>query len=194
MHAKTLDIIRTEHRSLAAVLHALQYLAGEIRDHSAAPDYGLLRLMVDYIDSFHQRFHHPKEDEYVFKAIRIRTREGDTVLADLEAQHAEGDGWLQNLREAVNRLQASAGKATSEFAQAVDRYAEFQWKHMRQEEDVVMPLAERVLSAEDWRQIDVAFSNNDDPVFGTAPKEEYAALFKLILSQVPPPVGYGGTP
>ncbi len=192
MRTRALEIIRTEHRSLAAVLHALQYLAREIRDHGAASDYGLLRLMVDYIDSFHQRFHHPKEDEYLFKAIRIRTHEGDTVLADLEAQHAEGDGWLQNLREAVNRLQASAGKATAEFAHAVDLYADFHWKHMRQEEDEVMPLAERVLSAEDWREIDATFSNNDDPMFGKAPKEEYAALFKLILSQAPPPVGYGG--
>jgi len=194
MHARTLGILRTEHRSLAAVLHALQYLAREIADHGLTPDYGLLRLSVDYIDSFHQRFHHPKEDEYLFKAIRIRTDEGDTALADLEAQHAEGDGWLKNLREAVNRLQASGGKATAEFARAVDTYADFQWKHMRQEEAVVMPLAERVLSAEDWREIDAAFENNDDPMFGEAPKKEYAALFKLILSHTPPPAGYGTKP
>jgi hemerythrin-like domain-containing protein len=192
MPTRVLDIIRTEHRSLAAVLHALQYLAREIRDHGAAPDYGLLRLMVDYIDSFHQRFHHPKEDEFLFRAIRIRTREGNTLLADLEAQHAEGDGWLMNLREAVNHLQASAGKRSGDFAHAVDLYADFHWKHMRQEEEEVMPLAERVLSAEDWREIDAAFTDNDDPMFGKAPREEYAALLKLILSQAPPPVGYGG--
>jgi hemerythrin-like domain-containing protein len=192
MHPKALHIIRTEHRSLAAVLHALQYLARDIRDHAAAPDYGLLRLMVDYIDQFHQRLHHPKEDDYLFKAIRTRTRAADTLLADLEAQHAEGEGWLQNLRQAVNHLQASAGKASKEFADAADLYADFHWKHMRQEEDEVMPLAERVLTAEDWGEIDAAFSNNDDPMFGKAPKEEYAALFKLILSQAPPPVGYSG--
>jgi hypothetical protein len=57
-----------------------------------------------------------------------------------------------------------------------------------------MPLAERVLSAEDWRGIEAAFTDNTDPVFGRAPREEYAALFKLILSQAPPPVGYGDKP
>jgi len=98
MGARALEIIRGEHRSLAAVLHALQFLARNVRNHGAAPDYGLLRLMVDYIESFHQRFHHPKEDEYLFNAIRKRTREADTTLADLEAQHTEGDGWLQDLR------------------------------------------------------------------------------------------------
>jgi hemerythrin-like domain-containing protein len=192
MAANALEIIRTEHRSLASVIHGLQYLARHIRDQGAAPDYGLLRLIVDYIERFHERFHHPKEDEYLFKAIRTRTREGDAVLAELEAQHAEGDGWLRNLRDAVNHLQASGGKDSVAFAKAVDLYADFHWKHMRMEEDEVMPLAQRVLSAEDWNDIDAAFTANDDPLFGKVPREEFAALFKLIVSQAPAPIGYGG--
>jgi hemerythrin-like domain-containing protein len=192
MTASALETIRTEHRSLASVIHALQYLARHIRDQGMAPDYGLLRLMLDYIERFHERFHHPKEDEYLFKAIRIRTHEGDTVLAELEAQHGEGDGWLHSLRDAINRLQASGGKDGAAFAKAVDVYADFHWKHMRMEEDEVMPLAQRVLSPEDWRQIDAAFNANDDPMFGKAPREEFAALFKLIVNQAPAPIGYGG--
>jgi hemerythrin-like domain-containing protein len=192
MSPRALDIIRAEHRSLASVLHALQYLARHIRDQGSAPDYGLLRLMVDYIDGFHQRFHHPKEDDYLFKAVRIRSHEGDTVLAELEAQHGEGDGWIQNLRDAISHLQASAGGDAAAFAKAVDTYADFHWKHMRMEEDELMPLAQRVLTAEDWKEIDAAFTANDDPMFGKAPREEFAALFKLIVSQAPAPIGYGG--
>jgi hemerythrin-like domain-containing protein len=115
------------------------------------------------------------------------------VLAELEAQHAEGDGWLRNLRDAVNHLQASGGKDGAAFAKAVDIYADFHWKHMRMEEDEVMPLAQRVLSPEDWRQIEAAFNANDDPMFGKAPREEFATLFKLIVSQTPAPIGYGGS-
>jgi len=54
-----------------------------------------------------------------------------------------------------------------------------------------MPLAERVLAPEDWQVIDAAFDDNDDPVFGAAPQQKYAALLKFILSQSPAPVGYG---
>jgi hemerythrin-like domain-containing protein len=192
MTPHALDIIRTEHRSLASVLHALQYLARHTRDQGSAPDYGLLRLMVDYIERFHERFHHPKEDEYLFEAIRNRTREGDTLLAELEAQHGEGDGWIHNLRDAINHLQASGGKDAAAFASAVDTYADFHWRHMRMEEDQLMPLALRVLTEEDWKGIDAAFTANDDPMFGKAPREEFAALFKLIVSQAPAPIGYGG--
>jgi hypothetical protein len=29
-------------------------------------------------------------------------------------------------------------------------------------------------------------------MFGKAPREEFAALFKLIVNQAPAPIGYGG--
>jgi hemerythrin-like domain-containing protein len=192
MSPRAVDIIRTEHRSLASVLQTLQYLARCIRDQGSAPDYELLRLIVDYIEGFQQRFHHPKEDEHLFRAVHARSRAGDTVLAELEAQHAEGDGWIRNLRDAIHRLQASGGKGATDFAKAVDTYADFHWHHMRLEEDELMPLAQRVLSEEDWREIDAAFTANDDPMFGKAPREEFAALFKLIVSQAPAPIGSGG--
>jgi len=191
MTASALDIIRAEHRSLASVLHALQYLARQIRDGGATPDYGLLRLIVDYIEEFHQRYHHPKEDEYLFRAIQARTREADLPLAVLEAEHAEGDGRLRNLRAAINHLQASEGQASAEFARAVEDYSEFHWRHMRREEDEVMPIAERVLTAQDWATIGAAFTAHDDPLFGEARREEFEALFKLIVNLAPPPIGYG---
>jgi hemerythrin-like domain-containing protein len=122
----------------------------------------------------------------------MRSHEGDRVLAELEAQHAEGDGWIRNLRDGINRLQASSGRETAAFAKAVDIYADFHWNHMRMEEDELMPLAQRVLTAEDWKEIDAAFTANDDPMFGKAPRDEFAALFRLIVNQVPAPIGYGG--
>jgi hemerythrin-like domain-containing protein len=39
-------------------------------------------------------------------------------------------------------------------------YADFQWKHMRTEEEVVLPLAERHLTLEDWQALDAAFAAN----------------------------------
>ena len=193
MSTSGLDIIRAEHRSLASVLHALQYLARQIRDAGATPDYGLLRLIIDYIEEFHQRYHHPKEDEYLFRAIRTRTQEADVPLAVLEAEHAEGDGRLRSLRAALNRLQASNGAASADLGRAVDDYSEFHWRHMRREEDEVMPIAERVLTAQDWAAMNAAFTANDDPLFGQARREEFEALFKLIVNLAPPPIGYGAT-
>ena len=61
------QIIEQEHRSLAAVLHGMLYSVREIRYVRGEPDFILLGAMIDYVDSFLDRFHHPKEDEYLFE-------------------------------------------------------------------------------------------------------------------------------
>jgi len=187
---KALAMIRAEHRSLAAVLYTLQALTRRAREGRLAPDYALARQIVDYLESFHQRFHHPKEDDYLFKALRERSREADAELERLEREHAEGDARLAALREAVDRAQSGAA-SLQELAAEVERYADFHWRHMRAEEDVVMPLAERLLSSDDWQRIDAAFAANDDPLFGAARREEYRRLLAAIAEHAPPPLGSG---
>ena len=187
---KALGIIRAEHRSLAAVLYTLQAQMRAAREGRLAPDYPLARQIVDYLESFHQRFHHPKEDDFLFKALRERSAEANAELERLEGEHAEGDTRLAALREALERAQSDAG-SVQEFAAEIERYADFHWRHMRAEEDVVMPLAERLLSLDDWQRIDAAFEDNDDPLFGKARREEYRRLLAAIAEHAPAPFGAG---
>jgi hemerythrin-like domain-containing protein len=188
---KALDIIRSEHRSLSAVLHTLQVLARAARERRLAPDFALMRLIVDYLESFHQRFHHPKEAEHLFKALRGRAGEAHGTLAKLEREHAQSDERLAVLRGAIDAAQSGAG-GLDELASVVEAYADFHWRHMRTEEDLIMPLAERELSGEDWQRIDAALADNDNPVFGAARREEYRRLLAAIAEHAPPPLGSGG--
>lgn len=190
MHG-ALEIIREEHRSLTAVIRSLEYLAQDARNGGAEPDYELVAIILDYIDAFPNRFHHPKENEYLFKALRRRSAEAGAVLDELEAEHARGDELVHNLRYQLTRCRVSGTGAVDAFAAAVEDYAGFHWRHMRKEEDVVMPLAERTLTDADWRAVDDAFRANNDPLLGVGAKEEYGRLFRLILNLAPSPIGVG---
>jgi len=185
---KTLDIIRSEHRSISAVLHNLQSLARTARERRLAPDFGLLRIIADYLESFHQRFHHPREAEHLFKALRARTDEAHGTLAKLEREHAQSDERLAVLRGAIDAAQSGASGLDG-LAAVVEEYADFQWRHMRTEEDLILPLAERALSGEDWRRIDAAFADNDDSVLIAARREEYRRLLASIAEHAPSPLG-----
>jgi hemerythrin-like domain-containing protein len=191
MAPAALSIIRDEHRSLVAVLQGLQFLVRDVRDRGVAPDFELFTLILDYIDMFPEKFHHPKENEHLFKAVRARSADANAVLDELEAEHARGDGLVRELRHALARWRVAGTAGFEAFAGAVDAYLDFHWKHMRKEEDVVMPLAERVLTAADWEAIDAAFRANDDPLFGTRPKQEFRKLFGLIVNRAPAPLGVG---
>ncbi len=191
MPPAALSIIRDEHRSLVAVLQGLQFLVRDIRDRGVQPDFELFTLIIDYIDIFPEKFHHPKENEHLFKAVRARTAEANAVLDDLEREHARGDELIHDLRQALARYRVGGAAGFDAFAAAVDAYLDFHWKHMRKEEELVMPLAERVLTDADWQAIDAAFRSNDDPLFGAKPKAEFRMLFQLIVNRAPAPLGVG---
>ena len=90
-------VIRSEHRSIAAVLHGLLYLINEIRVGRWAARFDVLGAMVHYIDAFPERLHHPKEDRYLFVVLRQRTGEADDALNRLELQHRQGADMIRGL-------------------------------------------------------------------------------------------------
>ncbi len=53
-----------------------------------------------------------------------------------------------------------------------------------------MPLARRVLDANDWAAIEAAFAAHRDPLAG-AGTDDYDALFQRIVSLAPAPIGLG---
>ena len=186
-----LSIIREEHRSLSAVTQTLRLLVREASGRGVELDYELFTLILDYIEGFSDRFHHPKEDEYLFTAVRRRTTEANEALDVLERDHARGDELLRDLRYLLSRCRVGGAAAVETFAAAVEEYVDFHWRHMRLEEDVVMPLAEGWLIAADWEPIDAAFQANEDPLFGAQPREEFRRLLGLILNRAPAPIGVG---
>ena len=193
MRPTAIQIIRDEHLAIAAVLYGLRYIARRIRDGGAQPDFQLLHAMFDYIVEYPDRWHHPKESDYVFKAVRERNPDARELLDELEEEHKEGDRLIEDLKGKLIRLERGGGDTRVLFVDAVERYAEFQWEHIRKEEDRLMPIAEKSLTAEDWRRIAAAFRENDNPLFGIKPKDEAERLYQKILSLAPPPIGTGRT-
>ena len=82
-------IIKAEHKSLGTVLHTMQALLSRIAAGHIAADFGLLAAALYYIDDFPECCHHPKEDEYLFKRLRLRTAEFDAVLDRLQTEHVQ---------------------------------------------------------------------------------------------------------
>lgn len=186
-----LAILHDEHRSLTAIVHGLKYLIREVREKGAEPDFKLLWAMIYYIDAFPEKLHHPKENVYLFAKLRQRTHEADEVLNILERQHLEGANHVRELEHALGYYEAGKPDGFNNFAGAVEKFAEETWNHMNLEEKVVIPLAKKYLTGEDWVEIAQAFGENGDPRFGEQPDHEFRDLFTRIVNLAPPPIGVG---
>jgi hemerythrin-like domain-containing protein len=186
-----LNIIKDEHRSIAAVLHGMQELVRRIRERGEKIDPRVFRAMLYYLDTFTERMHHPKEDRYLFEPLRRLGAAPDALIAELEREHAEGDAALRRVEQCLLRYEEGGEKEFPGFAREVDRFVEGYWEHMRKEEENVFPLAKQLFTPSDWDALDRAFSANSDPLESDRNERDFRRLFSRIVSLAPPPIGVG---
>jgi hemerythrin-like domain-containing protein len=186
-----LNIIRDEHRSIAAVLHGMKELVFRIRERGAKIDPRVFRAMLYYLDTFSERKHHPKEDQYLFAPLRRLGAGADALIAELEREHAQGDSALRRVEQCLIRYEEGGEKEFPEFAHEVERFVEGYWDHMSKEEERVFPLAEKLFTRSDWEAIDKAFQANADPLANDRNERDFRKLFSRIVSLAPPPIGVG---
>lgn len=185
--ARAIAVIRDEHRSLAAVLHAWMHLLAQARSAGTDSDVTLMRAIVQYLRAFPLRLHHPKEEAFLFARLRERAPAVAMELDELARQHErdvllvdELAALVEALTQAPDNASRSAGQQALE--QAVGRYAAFLWEHMGREEGVILPAAQQHLHEQDWIDIDAAFAANGDPRLDTDLDREYKRLFSRIVN------------
>lgn len=185
--------IRLEHFNVASVLVCLRYLVEQIEQGRWQPDFELLASIVAYMESFPEVMHHPKEENYLFKALQRRDPGLAGKLDLVRAEHVEGAAKLDALRGALAAYRCGP-EFFEAFKEAAEDYVVFERRHMMREERELLPLALKILTEEDWQEINEAFARNDDPLFGTARKQEFSGLLQHILDLAPTPMGFAAQP
>ena len=190
---EALHIIGEEHQSLAAILHAIRFMLKEVAAGKLQPDLKLFQAMVHYLDAYAEQRHHPKED-LLFAYLEKRTGDGAEALAKLAVQHGAAPQRIAALQQALTTYLGDPGRF-DDFAKAFDAYADFYRNHMMLEEDVVLPLVRKHLTAEDWTAVDAEFRAEMAANSGKDGKhEDFAGLFSKLVNAAPAPIGFGSGP
>ena len=187
---RAISIIKSEHKNLCAVLYSLEKLIEEL-DDGKHPDFGVFHGLFTYIDRFLDRFHHPKENHYLFPKLLARSPESESIIRELGQQHTEGEILFVEMLKALSAYEFSGASEYPNFRDIVLRYTEFERRHAQLEEDEILPRAREALEAADWEEIDAAFEENDDPIFGKKWDNEFSALLDQLINRLPAPLGLG---
>lgn len=182
---RAVNIIREEHRSVLAVLRGLTYLLGQAKAARQLPDLAVIRAILSYLADFSQEFHHPKEEDYIFRKLRKKTGEFDEQLEALCSQHVQEPILIAALDTAVMTAEQSVTSDPTEILAAVERLVSHVRTHIGMEESLLMPAACRLLDESDWQEIEKAFLDNGDPRFGAENDEEFRLLFARIVNVFP---------
>jgi hemerythrin-like domain-containing protein len=171
--------LRAEHKHMASVMQIFSdqmdsIEAGELIDPH------LVYEIMDYMVTWPDRFHHPRED-----LIYARVAELDPAGADevntLQRDHDNtgklGRGLLQDV-ENWRQGDLTGSKLIKNGRAYVDHIHE----HMNIEEKLVFPHIESTLSAQDWRDLDAEdqLAAVSTPIFGAAVQREFRNVARKL--------------
>ena len=189
---RSLQIIRDEHASLAAMLQSMRMLVDKGPGDGRKPFFDVLRAMLFYMDEYPERLHHPKESNLLFPKVVKASPKVLGAIDRLERDHMYSEKAARELQHLLLSWELLGATRRAAFDEAFKKYVDFYLDHMRLEEEVILPEAEASLSAQDWAEVDAAFEQNADPLTGKyPPTTEYEKLFSLIVQRAPAPVGLG---
>ncbi len=118
------------------------------------PDYRFYLDGVDFIRNYADRFHHAKEEDVLFAALidNGMPREHSPVAAML-MEHDQGRAYVRAMEEAAQN--ALAGKPGQDRLIVVNAlaYAALLREHIAKEDEILYPLAERILPTEGREEI-----------------------------------------
>jgi len=175
-----IDSIRKEHVNMAKLLTLLdrQFV---IFDSGGSPDYELVSKVVEYLNDWSDRWHHPKED-LVLDKLRHRDAAAAEAVGDLEAGHEALEALTDRFQEVIREVLLGEELPRDQVSRLAADFINSQRRHMQGEETVFLPAAERALTTEDWADIAMRIGDPQDPLFGQSVEKRFERLRRDILA------------
>ena len=178
MESQLLQRLNEDHQHISQVLDALE---NELQANDTQDvNWNIVEDIMAYLQDYPDAVHHPLEDQLFDRVLDkgLTPAERELVHFNL-AQHAEIIGashrLAQDVRNILNDIVVPIDQIQSHFL----RYLELQRLHMRNEKTHLFPLAQRLLSADEWAEVGSAALCQTDPLF-EARLEKYTGLYRYI--------------
>lgn len=170
-----------EHRNFARLLDVFEAQLALLH-RGNEPDYELLLDIMDYMTSYTDRVHHPRED-LIFSAVAEREPAARPAVDELSRQHQQMAEDGKALHARVQSILNGMIESRQSVEQAGLAYVAAFRRHMDKEYQDVFPAAHKVLSQEDWDRIDAESGRIEaDPLAGERLDQQYASLRSKIAS------------
>ena len=172
-----------EHRHIASVMQLLAEQLAAIEAGEPADSHVIYETM-DYMVTWPDRYHHPRED-----LIYSRAAELDAGLADsVDTLQRDHDNTAAAGREVLEDIEGwrDGDVSAASLVKKGRAYIDHMYSHMNSEEELVFPQIESTLGAQDWRELaeDDHLRPVGDPVFGYRVQREYRNLARKLRRNI----------
>jgi hemerythrin-like domain-containing protein len=170
------ETLKHEHKIVLLVLTGAEREARAIQGGSQVHVEDI-EQMVDFFKNFVDRCHHGKEERHLFPAMHGKGMPLEAgPIAVMLNEHEQGRAAVRAIAGALDRVKAQEADAGRALAEALLGYVELLRNHIAKEDNVLFPMADRMLSEPEQGTLAVLFDKVETEEIGAGVHERYHEL------------------
>lgn len=181
---KPTEILSNEHRIIEVVIDCLEAVSEQaVREQQL--DGEAAEQTIDIIRTFADRCHHGKEEGQLFPALAAKgmPSEGGPV-GQMLLEHELGRTFVRKMTETIPEATAGNRSALQQFADSAQGYIQLLRAHIKKEDAVLFPIADRLLDEEAQKSILAAFESVETNDMGDGTHEEYLRSIEALADKL----------
>lgn len=169
-------ILKDEHRVIEVVLDCLEKITQEA-NKSGKLNKEVALQAIDVIRTFADKCHHGKEENHLFARLVEKgiPKEGGPV-GQMLIEHEQGRAFVKGMSDNITESATGNTEALQKFTQNTHGYVQLLRAHIQKEDGILFPMADKVLSDEDQKQLMKEFEVVESDHMGTGTHEKYIGL------------------
>ena len=174
--------LKNEHLLVEVVIAAMEREADTI-DATGESDLDTVACMVDFTQNFTDGCHHAKEERALFPLLRERNAGMQAPTSVMLQQHETGRQRIRAVTDAVPAARQGDAAAVRVIGENLRAYAKGLRDHIGKENEVLFPMADGILTADDQRQLTSEFERIESDEVGAGVHEKYHAMARELAGK-----------
>jgi len=167
------EVLKHEHQVVLRVLEAAEKEVASIQKN-ATVHVTLIREMVAFFRGFVDHCHHTKEEKHLFTRMHQQGMPLNAgPLAVMRHDHEQGRACIRAIAEALPEEGRPNPEAVAKIAENLSLYISLLRAHISREDNVLYPMADRLLSHADQEALTAAFARVEAEEMGEGVHERY---------------------
>ncbi len=173
-------ILSDELRIIEVVLDCLDRLA-DAADSTGRIDKQDALDIVDFIRNFADRCHHGKEEDHLFAALTEKGFPSESgPVGVMLHEHELGRAFVKGMAENIEKAALGEKEAITAFTVGARDYIILLRNHIHKEDNILFPIASRILTPEDKEKILQKFETAEKEHMGEGTHGKYLKLAESL--------------
>jgi hemerythrin-like domain-containing protein len=170
---KPTEELMHEHTIILHMLSGAEKLAQTVKETHAV-DLNKVEKVIDFSRHFTDGCHHAKEEKHLFVRLNelgMPSEQGP--IAVMLHEHRMGRELIQRLESALISFRSGSQEAIDTICQTTSQYSELLRAHIAKENNILFPMADRLLSSDDQHSLEKSFKFIEEHEIGADVHEKY---------------------